>query len=50
MVREYTVAGFYSSEIGFKELDNPALKSYATSPECPHEDDPEHAHLTSLNS
>ena len=37
MVREYTVMGFcYTSETGFKELDNPALKLYAESPECPH--------------
>ncbi len=44
-VREYTIIGFYTSEVGFKELDNPALKFYAESPECPHKDDPEHAHL-----
>lgn len=47
MVREYTVTGFYTSEIGFKELDNPALKFYAESPECPHKGDPEHKHLGS---
>lgn len=45
MMREYTVTGFYTSEIGYKELDNPALKFYAESPECPHKDDPEHRHL-----
>ena len=45
IVREYTVTGFYTSEIGFKELDNPALKFYVESPECPHKDDPEHLHL-----
>lgn len=44
-MREYTVTGFYTSEIGFKELDNPALKFYSESPECPHKDDPEHKHL-----
>lgn len=44
-IREYTVMGFYSSEIGFKELDNPALRFYAESPECPHKDDPQHLHL-----
>jgi gluconate 2-dehydrogenase gamma chain len=43
-VREYTVIGFYTSEIGYKALDNPALKFYSESPECPHKDDPEHAH------
>lgn len=46
MMREYTVTGFYTSEIGYKELDNPALKFYAESPECPHHDDPEHAHVS----
>jgi len=45
MMREYTVTGFYTTEIGFKELDNPALKFYAESPECPHKGDPEHKHL-----
>lgn len=44
-VREYTVFGFYTSETGFKELDNPALKFYGESPECPHKDDREHTHL-----
>ena len=50
MMREYTVTGFYTSEIGFKELDNPALKFYAESPECPHKGDPEHAHLSQASS
>jgi len=50
MIREYTVTGFYTSEIGFKELDNPALKFYAESPECPHKDDPEHQHLSQMTS
>jgi gluconate 2-dehydrogenase gamma chain len=45
LMREYTVTGFYTSEIGYKELDNPALKFYAESPECPHKGDPEHLHL-----
>jgi hypothetical protein len=49
-VREFVVMGFYTSEIGFKELDNPALKFYAESPECPHQDDPEHLHLPSAQS
>ena len=44
-VREYTVMGFYTSEIGLKELDYPGLKFYAESPSCPHKDDPEHRHL-----
>jgi gluconate 2-dehydrogenase gamma chain len=46
LMREYTVTGFYTSEIGYKELDNPSLKFYSESPECPHKDDPEHKHLT----
>jgi gluconate 2-dehydrogenase gamma chain len=50
MVREYTVTGFYTSELGYKSLDNPALKFYAESPECPHKGDPEHKHLSSENS
>jgi len=50
MIREFTVMGFYTSEIGFKELDNPALKFYSESPECPHKNDPEHRHLAQANS
>ena len=50
LMREFTVTGFYTSEIGYKELDNPALKFYAESPECPHQDDPEHQHLSHANS
>lgn len=46
LMREYTVTGYYTSEIGYKELDNPALKFYSESPECPHKDDPEHKHLS----
>jgi gluconate 2-dehydrogenase gamma chain len=47
LMREYTVMGFYTSEIGFKELDNPALKFYSESPSCPHKGDPEHRNLSS---
>ena len=50
MMRQFTVTGFYTSEIGFKELDNPALKFYAESPECPHKGDPEHAQLSQSHS
>lgn len=50
MMREFTVTGFYTSEIGFKELDNPALKFYSESPECPHKGDPEHLHLPQASS
>jgi hypothetical protein len=44
-IREYTVMGFYTSEIGLKELDFPGFRFYAESPACPHTDDPEHLHL-----
>jgi gluconate 2-dehydrogenase gamma chain len=47
LIREYTVIGFYTSQIGFQELDNPALRFYADSPSCPHKDDPEHRNLSS---
>lgn len=50
LMREYTVTGYYTSEIGYKELDNPALKFYSESPECPHKDDPEHKHLSPANA
>jgi gluconate 2-dehydrogenase gamma chain len=45
LVRDYTVMGFYTSEIGLKELDFPGLTFYADSPSCPHKGDPEHRHL-----
>jgi gluconate 2-dehydrogenase subunit 3-like protein len=44
-IRELTVMGFYTSEIGYRELDNPALRLYSQSPACPHPDDPGHLHL-----
>lgn len=50
MMREFTVTGFYTSEIGYKELDNPSLKFYSESPECPHKGDPEHRQLAQRNS
>jgi gluconate 2-dehydrogenase gamma chain len=50
LVREYTVMGFYTSEVGLKELDFPGLKFYAESPSCPHKDDPEHRHLAAAHS
>jgi len=50
LVREYTVTGFYTTEIGYKALDNPALKFYAESPACPHKGDPEHLHLSPSRS
>jgi gluconate 2-dehydrogenase gamma chain len=50
LVREFTVTGYYTSEIGYRELDSPALKFYAESPECPHKDDPEHLRLSAQPS
>jgi hypothetical protein len=50
LMREFTVTGFYTSEIGYKELDNPSLKFYSESPECPHKGDPEHFHLSQTRS
>jgi hypothetical protein len=44
-LKELTVMGFYSSEIGYRELDNPASRFYAESPACPHVNDPAHQHL-----
>jgi gluconate 2-dehydrogenase gamma chain len=44
-VKELTVMGFYSSEIGWQELDNPAARFYPESPACPHVNDPAHQHL-----
>jgi hypothetical protein len=44
-VRDLTVMGFYSSEVGYRELDNPALRYYGASPACPHVDDRAHVHL-----
>jgi gluconate 2-dehydrogenase gamma chain len=46
LIREYTVTGYYTSKIGYQELDNPSLKFYSESPECPHKGDPEHLHLS----
>jgi gluconate 2-dehydrogenase gamma chain len=50
LMRQYTVTGFYTSQTGYKELDNPSLKFYSHSPECPHKDDPEHRQLTQPKS
>ena len=44
-LKELTAMGFYSSEIGYRELDNPASRFYAESPACPHVNDPSHQHL-----
>lgn len=45
VLKEYTVMGFYTSEVGLKQLDFPGFQLYAESPVCPHKDDPEHRHL-----
>jgi Gluconate 2-dehydrogenase subunit 3 len=42
LIRSYTVMGFYTTKIGLQALDYPGLKFYATSPGCPHQDNPEH--------
>jgi hypothetical protein len=44
-LRDLTTMGFYSSEIGYRELDNPALRYYSESPACPHVNDRAHVHL-----
>jgi hypothetical protein len=46
MIRQYTVAGFYTTRIGLEQLDFKGLQaSWTEKPECPHKDDPEHLHL-----
>ncbi|MCW5976440.1 MAG: gluconate 2-dehydrogenase subunit 3 family protein [Bryobacteraceae bacterium] len=45
LLRDYTVMGFYTTRIGFEELDVPGLRTYSDSPACPHADDPEHRRL-----
>jgi gluconate 2-dehydrogenase gamma chain len=45
LLRDYTVMGFYTTRIGFEELDVPGLRMYSESPACPHTDDPEHRRL-----
>lgn len=44
-LRDLTAMGFYSSEIGYREIGNPALRYYSESPACPHVNDRAHAHL-----
>ena len=44
-IRELSIMGFYSSRVGYEELDNPSLRLYAQSPACPHTGDPAHLHL-----
>jgi hypothetical protein len=45
-LRSYTVMGYYTTRMGLEALDDPGLRLYSASPECPHKDDPEHLYLT----
>lgn len=45
LIRRYTVMGYYTSRIGLEELKYPGLQFYPQSPECPHQNDPEHRYL-----
>lgn len=45
LARKYTLMGFYTSRVGLEALGYPGLRIYTEVPECPHPDDPEHAHL-----
>jgi hypothetical protein len=45
LAREYTVMGYYTSRVGLEAIDDPGLRLYSSSPECPHKDNPEHRHL-----
>jgi Gluconate 2-dehydrogenase subunit 3 len=45
LLRKYTVTGFYTSRVGLESLNFPGLRFYATSPACPHHDNPEHRGL-----
>jgi gluconate 2-dehydrogenase gamma chain len=45
LIRRYTVMGYYTSQVGLRELDYPGLRLYSQSPACPHTGDPEHRHL-----
>ncbi|HWB87567.1 MAG TPA: gluconate 2-dehydrogenase subunit 3 family protein [Bryobacteraceae bacterium] len=50
LIREYTLMGFYTSRIGFAELDNPSLRQfYEKDPlGCTHVNDREHKHLSPI--
>ena len=46
LMRDYTVAGFYTSRMGLESLGFPGLQSvWSKFPGCPHLDDPEHLRL-----
>jgi gluconate 2-dehydrogenase gamma chain len=44
-IRRYTIMGFYTTRIGLEHLGFPGLQIFTELPECPHQGDPEHAHL-----
>jgi len=46
MMRDYTVVGYYTTQIGLESLGYPGLRTvWPRMPGCPHRDDPEHANL-----
>jgi hypothetical protein len=46
MMRDYTVVGYYTTEIGLETLGDPGLQTaWSHMPGCPHRDDPEHKNL-----
>jgi gluconate 2-dehydrogenase gamma chain len=46
MMRDYTVVGYYTTQIGLESLGYPGLRTaWPKMPGCPHRDDPEHANL-----
>jgi gluconate 2-dehydrogenase gamma chain len=46
LLRDYTVAGYYTSRVGMESLGFPGLRSvWDRPPGCPHGDDPEHKRL-----
>jgi hypothetical protein len=46
LLRDYTVAGYYTSKVGLESLGYPGLRVvWPKMPGCSHPDDPEHAHL-----
>jgi len=46
MMRDYTVVGYYTTEIGLETLGDPGLQTaWSQIPGCPHPDDPEHKNL-----
>lgn len=46
LLRDYTVAGYYTSRAGLEALGYAGLRStWEAMPACPHTDDPDHLHL-----